>query len=110
MVSHSRLAWCGMLLPTMVLATGASASMNRPGKIPTTRQSAARKTRAARDHPSLSLAEAATGVRARPRKLTPNSLTKQAAASAAASASNPPTAGMISFSPHEGSCGLKRIA
>ena len=47
---------------------------------------------------------------ARPRKVTPNALTKQAAASAADSASSAPTAGTRNFSPHDGSCGLSRIA
>ena len=53
---------------------------------------------------------AAAGERGRPRKVTPNALTKQAAASAAESASSAPTAGTISLRPHCGSCGLTRIA
>ena len=40
----------------------------------------------------------------------PKALTKQAAASAADSASSAPTAGTRSFRPHDGSCGLSRIA
>ena len=40
----------------------------------------------------------------------PNALTKQAAASAADSASSAPTAGTRNFSPQDGSCGLSRIA
>ena len=55
-------------------------------------------------------AAAAAGVRGRPRNVTPNALTKQAAASAADSASSAPTAGTRNFRPHDGSCGLSRIA
>ena len=40
----------------------------------------------------------------------PKALTKQAAASAADSASRAPTAGTSNFSPHCGSCGLSRMA
>ena len=40
----------------------------------------------------------------------PKALTKQAAASAADSASSAPTAGTRNFRPHDGSCGLSRIA
>ena len=40
----------------------------------------------------------------------PKALTKQAAASAADSASSAPTAGTMNFRPHCGSCGLSRIA
>ena len=40
----------------------------------------------------------------------PKARTKQAAASAAASASKAPTAGTRNFNPHDGSCGLSRIA
>ena len=40
----------------------------------------------------------------------PNALTKQAAASAADSASSAPTAGTRIFSPHDGKSGLSRIA
>ena len=40
----------------------------------------------------------------------PNALTKHAAASAADSASNAPTAGANSFRPHDGNWGLSRIA
>ena len=49
-------------------------------------------------------------MRGRPRKVTPKALTKQAAASAADSASMAPTAGTMSFRPHDGSAGLSRIA
>ena len=42
--------------------------------------------------------------------MIPKALTKQAAASAAESASNPPTAGARNFSTHCGSWGLSRIA
>ena len=40
----------------------------------------------------------------------PNALTKQAAASAAESASSAPTAGIRNFNPQAGSCGLCRMA
>ena len=53
---------------------------------------------------------AAAALRGRPRKVTPNALTKQAAASAAESASSAPTAGTRNFNPHDGSCGLSRMA
>ena len=53
---------------------------------------------------------AATGVRGRPRKATPKALTKQAAASAADSASMAPTAGTMILRPQDGSAGLSRIA
>ena len=59
---------------------------------------------------SVSCAFAAAGVRGRPRKLTPKALTKQAAASAADSASSAPTAGTRNFRPQAGNCGLSRIA
>src|SRR5580693_853182 len=74
------------------------------------RQSAARTNIATSDQRSVSAACAAAGVRGRPRKVTPKALTKQAAASAADNASKAPTAGTRNFSPHDGSCGLKRIA
>src|SRR5471032_339632 len=99
-----------MLKPTRPLVTGASASMKNPGTMPATRQSAARKYIAASELLSVSCAFAAAGVRARPRKVTPKALTKQAAASAADSASSAPTAGTRNFNPHDGSCGLNRIA
>ena len=59
---------------------------------------------------SVSCAAAAAGVRGRPRKLTPNALTKHAAANAADSASSAPTAGTRNFNPHDGNCGLSRMA
>ena len=49
-------------------------------------------------------------MRGRPRKVTPNALTKQAAASAADNASITPTAGTISLMPQDGTSGLRRIA
>ena len=64
--------------------------MKRPGRMPATRQSAAKKNIAASENRSVSRARSAAGVRARPRKVTPNALTKQAAASAAESASSAP--------------------
>src|ERR1019366_3466626 len=99
-----------MLTPTRLLVTGASASMKKPGTMPATRQIAARKNIAASELLSVSFAFAAAGVRARPRKLTPNALTKQAAASAADNASSAPTAGTRNFNPHDGNCGLSRMA
>src|SRR5205823_13587841 len=77
---------------------------------PATRQSAARKNIAARENRSVSRAFSAAGVRARPRKVTPNALTKHAAANVADRARSAPTAGTKSLSPQEGSCGLTRIA
>src|ERR1700694_1544093 len=74
------------------------------------RHRAAKTDIAVSDQRSVSPACAAAGARGRPRKVTPNALTKQAAASAAESASNAPTAGTKNFNPHDGSCGLRRIA
>jgi hypothetical protein len=50
------------------------------------------------------------GERGRPRKVMPKALTKQAAASAADSASSAPTAGARNLSSHCGNSGLIRIA
>src|SRR5262249_53232876 len=69
-----------------------------------------RKNIAARENRSVSRARSAAGVRARPRNVTPNALTKQAAASAADSARSAPTAGTRNLRPQEGSCGLSRMA
>ena len=55
---------------------------------------------------STSPAVSAALLRGRPRKATPNALTKQAATSAAASASMAPTAGTMIFSAHCGRSGL----
>src|SRR5215471_8214929 len=110
MVNQSRPVWCGMLTPTKALATGASASIKMPGSTPATRHKADRKNIAASELRSVSHAVAAAELRARPRKLTPKALTKQAAASAAESASNAPTAGTRNLRPQDGSCGLNRIA
>src|SRR5260370_19290305 len=74
------------------------------------RQRAANTNIAASDQRSVSCAREASGRRGRPRKVTPKALTKQAAASAADSANNAPTAGTRNFNPHDGSCGLCRIA
>src|SRR5262249_5095384 len=84
--------------------------MKKPGRMPASRQIAARRPIAERENRSVSVAFSAAGVRARPRKVIPNAFTKQAAASAAESASNAPTVGTKSFNPHDGNCGLKRIA
>src|SRR6516164_2096989 len=99
-----------MLMPIMAWLTGAKASMKTPGRMPATRHRAARMYMAASEKRSVSCADFAASVRARPRKLTPKALTKQAAARAADSASSAPTAGTRNFSPHDGSCGLSRIA
>ena len=80
------------------------------GASPATRQIPAKMNMAASDALSVSFASAAAGRRGRPRKVTPNALTKQAAASAAESASMAPTAGTISLMPHEGTSGVSRIA
>ena len=69
-----------------------------------------REHRGEREAVDLARACAAAGVRGRPRKVTPKALTKQAAASAADSASSAPTAGTRIFSPHCGRSGLSRIA
>ena len=88
----------------------AKASMNRPGKTPAIRHSAANANIAASEKRSASAARLAASVRGAARKVIPNALTKHAAASAADSASNAPTAGTNSFRPHEGNWGLSRIA
>src|SRR3989304_2112709 len=99
-----------MLMPTRLLVTGATASIKKPGRMPATRQIAARKNIAASELVSVSRAPAAAGVRARPRKVTPNALTKHAAAKAADSANKAPTAGTRNFRPQDGNCGLSRMA
>ena len=65
---------------------------------------------AASEARSVSCAAAAAGVRGRPRKVMPKARTKQAADSAAPSASMAPTAGTSSLRPHCGSAGLSRMA
>ena len=65
---------------------------------------------AASESRSVSCARSAAGARGRPRNVTPNALTKQAAASAADSASSAPTAGTRIFRPQGGNCGLSKIA
>src|SRR5436305_9223804 len=84
--------------------------MNQAGSTPATRQSAASVNIAARDQRSVSTASRATALRGRPRNVTPNALTKHAAASAAESASSAPIAGTRNLSSHWGRAGLKRIA
>ena len=96
--------------PTRVFTAGASASMKIPGRTPTIRQSAAKTNIAASENRSVSWALVAAAVRARPRKVTPKALTKQAAASAADNASSAPTPGTRNFNPQDGSCGLSRMA
>src|SRR5580692_10747011 len=102
--SHGTPAWRGIVSPTSRAATGDSASITKPGSTP------ARKQIAASENGSTSAAAAAAGERGRPRKVTPNALTKQAAASAADKASSAPAAGTKNLRPHDGSCGLSRIA
>src|SRR6516162_7825102 len=79
--SHSTAVCVGIRSPTRLLATGASESMKGPGRIPATRQRAAKMNIAVSDHLCASRARSAASVRGRPRKVTLNALTKQAAAS-----------------------------
>src|ERR1700730_10476311 len=90
--------------------TGESESMTKPGNTPARKQIAAKRNIAASDRASVSTAAAAAPERGRPRNVTPNALTKHAAASAADRASSAPAAGTVSLRPHWGSCGLTRIA
>src|SRR4026208_135337 len=106
MVNQLRPAWCGMPTPISAFVTGASASIKIPGNTPTTRHRTDRKNMAASELLSVSLALAAAGVRGRPRKLTPNAFTKQAAAKAADNANKAPTAGTRNLRPQDGNCGL----
>ena len=78
--------------------------------MPAIRHSATNTYMAASENRSVSVASCATCVRGRPRNVTPNALTKQAAASAADSASIAPIAGTRNLSSHCGSAGLSRIA
>src|SRR5580765_4416842 len=109
-VNHASVDCTGILPFRRLSDTGAKPSITKPGRTPTSRHSVAKTNIAARENPSTSFAPLAAGLRARPRKLTPNALTKQAAASAADKARSAPTAGAVSFNPHCGSCGLRRIA
>ena len=84
---------------------GESASITSPGNIPANRQSAARMNIAESEYRSTSWAVSAAVLRGRPRKVTPNALTKHAAAKAAAKASSAPTAGTIIFRAHCGELG-----
>ena len=83
--------------------------LGRP-RTPAARQSPTNANIAARLKASVSVAVAAASLRGLPWNVTPNALTKQAAANAAESASSAPTAGTISFSAQGSSCGLSRIA
>src|ERR1043166_1168417 len=107
--SHGSLC-AGMRPPASGATTFASRSITGPGSTPVMKHSTAKIPMAASEQRSTSCAFAAASVRGRPRKLTPNILTKQAAARAAPSASNAPTAGTRNLSGHCGSCGLIRIA
>ena len=100
-----------MLAPTSAVVTGASASMKTPGTMPAMRHSAASTNMAMRaNRLSVSCAAVAARLRGRPRKVMPKARTKQAAASAADSASSAPTAGTMNFRPQDGRCGLSRMA
>src|SRR5215467_2358343 len=99
-----------MVSPGNNSVAGDSASMTKPGSTPARKQMAASRNIAASENGSTSVAAAAVGERGRPRKVTPNALTKQAAASAADRASRAPAAGTVSLRPHWGNCGLTRIA
>ena len=57
--------------------------MTKPGSTPARKQIAASTNMAASENSSTSVAACGCGERGRPRKITPNALTKQAAASAA---------------------------
>ena len=77
--------------------------MTKPGRMPATQAQSGKGEHGAPAKRGRSPAlAAAAGVRGRPRKVTPNALTKQAAASAADRASIAPTAGTISFEPQDG--------
>src|SRR6516164_10231494 len=108
--SHGSADCTGMRSATSALTTGASASITGPGIIPIRKHRVAKMNMAASDQRSTSCAPAEMVVRGRPRNVTPNALTKQAAASAADNASIAPTAGTISLIPHDGTSGLRRIA
>src|SRR5262249_15113399 len=84
--------------------------MTKPGRMPAKRQITANTDIAAIENASVSREAAAAAVRGRPRNVTPNALTKQAAASAAESASSAPTAGTRTLSPHCESWGLTKMA
>src|SRR6202171_3057249 len=108
--SQGSLAWIGMRPPRISVVIGESASITSPGKIPASRQSAARMNMAESEYRSTSSAASAASLRGRPRNVTPNALTKHAAAKAAARASSAPTAGTMIFSAHCGSWGLCNTA
>ena len=95
-----------MCAPTANSVAGARASIAWPGKRPAKRQSAARPAIAASENRSTSLACSAASLRGRPRNGMPKARTKQAAASAAVSATPAPTAGARIFSVHCGKLGL----
>ena len=64
------LCW-GMACPNSGCATGATASITKPGRIPTSRHSASSSPIVAREKPSVSTAPLAAGERGRPRKAMP---------------------------------------
>ena len=69
--SHGSLAWIGMRPPRISVVIGESASITSPGRIPASRQSAARMNMADSEYRSTSCAVSAAGLRGRPRKVTP---------------------------------------
>src|SRR5260221_14583821 len=93
-------AWGGIVPPVNMSVTDESASMTKPGSTPARKQTAASTNIAVRENVSTSAAAFAAGERGRPRNVTPNALTKQAAASAAERASSAPAAGTVSLRPH----------
>src|SRR5258708_33733170 len=107
---HGTAAWCGIVPPVSMTVTDESASMTKPGSTPARRQIAASRNIAVRENVSTSAAAFAAGERGRPRNVTPNALTKQAAASADGRARSAPAAGTAPLRPHRGKAGLTRMA
>src|SRR5208337_259028 len=102
--------WVGIWAPIATCVAGLTASIAWPGKTPARRHSVARIAIVASAKRSASRARSAASVRGRPRKVMPNALQKQAAASAADSASTAPTAGANIFSTQDGNSGLNNMA
>src|SRR5260370_1647184 len=76
--------------------------VRKPGTAPAMTHKPARPNIALREYLSVSTASRAASRRPRPKKVTPNALTKHAAASAAESARIAPAAGATNRSPHCG--------
>ena len=110
-VSHLSPVCCGSCAPTSIWTTGRErideVARQDPGDETQGDQHEHRAS--AKRHP-LRARRCATLVRGRPRNVMPNAFTKQAAASAAESASRAPIAGARNLSTHCGSWGLSRIA